>query len=158
LTFWTAFAILLGYEYHECYEYYEYLLSPPPPKNEYTRVFNAVYAVITKSKIIRALAEEIKASCCFSGIWTSSHMKRLVCKNYKPEHKVDKGCAEKYNRNVISVNEVMERKLCYKLSVIMLGDFKWKNYIKRYGISFIAEKYFQSIFYDTYFLFIRMEV
>jgi hypothetical protein len=64
----------------------------------------------------------------------------------------ERGYAEKYNCNVISINEVIERKLCYKLAVTMLGDHKSKRRIKRYGIRFIAEKILlvSSIFDNTY--------
>jgi hypothetical protein len=53
----------------------------------------------------------------------------------------DRAYAEKYNCTVISANEVIRRKLCYKLAVTMWGDHKSKNsIIKKYGLSFIAEK------------------
>jgi CDP-glycerol glycerophosphotransferase (TagB/SpsB family) len=64
----------------------------------------------------------------------------------------ERAYAQKYNCNVISVNEVISRKLCYKLAVIMWGDHKSKNGIKKYGINFIAEKILliASIFDNTY--------
>jgi hypothetical protein len=175
------------YENHETTE-----IIPPPP---HIRAFNAVYAVVTKSKFLREAAEEIKETCRFPGTWTSAHVRRLERQNYQPEHKIDKiafiinkssmaaahleniflaidtkeydvvfmgprselecrdrGYAEKYNCNVISINEVIERKLCYKLAVTMWGDHKSKRRIKRYGIRFIAEKTLlvSSIFDHTY--------
>jgi hypothetical protein len=64
----------------------------------------------------------------------------------------DRGYAEKYNCNVVSINEVTDKKLCYKLAVTMWGDHKSKNRIKKYGIRFIAEKILlvSSIFDHTY--------
>jgi hypothetical protein len=168
--------------------------SPPPP---HIRVFNAVYAVVTKSKLLRGLAEEVKESCRFPGTWTSAHVKRLERQNYRPERKIDKiafiinkssmatahleniflnldtsdydivfmgprselecrekAYAQKHNCNVVSVNEVIARKLCYKLAVTMFGDFKSTKCIKKYGFNFIAEKTLlvASIFDYTYSL------
>jgi hypothetical protein len=154
--------------------------APPPP---HIRVFNAVYAVVTKSKFLRGLAEDVKESCRFPGTWTSAHVKRLERQKYRPERKIDKiafiinkssmaaahleniflnldtsdydivfmgprselecrerAYAQKHNCNVVSVNEVVARKLCYKLAVTMLIDNTSTKRIKKYGIRFIAEK------------------
>ncbi|MDR2659859.1 MAG: CDP-glycerol glycerophosphotransferase family protein [Spirochaetaceae bacterium] len=64
----------------------------------------------------------------------------------------DRAYAQKYNCGVVSVNEVIDRKLRYKLAVTMWGDHQSKNRIKKYGIPFIAEKTLlvASIFDCTY--------
>ncbi|MDR1105396.1 MAG: hypothetical protein LBL44_03470, partial [Treponema sp.] len=41
----------------------------------------------------------------------------------------EKAYAQKYNCNVVSVNEVIARKLCYKLAVTMFGDHKSKKHM-----------------------------
>jgi hypothetical protein len=177
------------------YENEEFSPENPPPPPIHIRIFNAVYAVATKSKFLRELAEDIKESCCFPGTWTSAHVKRLECKNYHSENKVEKiafiinkssmsashlenifpnfdsddydivfmgprselecgerDYAQKYNCNVISINDVIAHKRCYRLAVTMWGDHKSKKRLKKYGISFIAEKTLlvASIFDTTY--------
>ncbi|MDR1147733.1 MAG: CDP-glycerol glycerophosphotransferase family protein [Spirochaetaceae bacterium] len=66
----------------------------------------------------------------------------------------EKAYAQKHNCNVVSVNEVIAHKLCYKLAVTMFGDHKSKKHIKKYGLNFIAEKtlLIASIFDYTYSL------
>jgi hypothetical protein len=72
------------------YENEEFNPENPPPPPVHIRIFSAVYAVATKSKFLRKLAELAKLTGCFPGTWTSAHVRRLIRANYSAEYTEDK--------------------------------------------------------------------